>query len=239
MAGTTSPFNKAANVLQANAENIFIAALAQMVKPRTPFRYGFGPSVTDMSSGYDMYYTLDTVLWKYSSPRMAHAYGIPSGVSCGGGMTCRYDVQTGAEGMLFMQAAYESGADLLNGIGSFCNAVGMSAEMMIIQTAWLDAVEYLHRGIGFEEYTEALESIQKVGPGGNFLAEDLTLKNLRSKEFFQNECFDMSGESGSGTSMLERAHNRVEEITEGFVSPLPENVQDSLKAYFREIYKKL
>ena len=54
-------------------------------------------------------------------------------------MTYRYDQQNGAEGILFMLAAAASKANLLAGIGSTHNAIGMSAEMMLIHTAWLEA----------------------------------------------------------------------------------------------------
>jgi trimethylamine--corrinoid protein Co-methyltransferase len=41
------------------------------------------------------------------------------------------------------------------------------------------------RGIEVTEESIAAESIMEVGPGGNFLMEDLTLENLYTDEFFQ------------------------------------------------------
>jgi len=234
MAGATSPYSRASTLLQGNAECIFVAAIAQILNPGNPVLYTFGPSVTDMRTGYNRYYTLDKVLWKHAGVQMGHSYHMPAAAECGGTMTCRYDVQSGAEGMLFMKAAYDSGADLLSGFGSCCNAVGMSPEMMLIQTAWLEAAQYLERGIDFSAPLPGLENIKRAGPRGNFLTDDLTLLNVRSGEFFSHELFDYSGCAGEGSSMLERVHEMVGDMVSDAVSPLPGTVQEKLRRYFRD-----
>jgi trimethylamine--corrinoid protein Co-methyltransferase len=238
MAGTTGPYSKIGTLLLGNAENVFLAAMTQIVRPGHPYLYALGPSRTDMTSGGDMYYTLDKVLWKLGAAQMGHAYHMPVSSECGGTMTYRYDQQNGAEGMLFMLAAHESGASILAGIGSCYNANGMSAEMMVIQIAWLEAARFLNRGIDTAALDQALDSITRVGPGGHYLADDLTLKMLRSDEFFDNELFDHSESYGPHPSLLERAHQKVEEMVADFESPVPGKVQEDLKRYFHDTYKR-
>ena len=99
--------------------------------------YVSGLSVTDLRNGADLYYTLDKVLWKNAAVQLGLAENMPVGAECGGTLTHRYDPQSGAEGMLFMLAAHASGAHRIAGFGSCHNAVGMSAEMMVIQQAYL------------------------------------------------------------------------------------------------------
>ncbi|MCE5250385.1 trimethylamine methyltransferase family protein [bacterium] len=239
MAGTTSPYSMAATLAQGNAECIFIAALAQMLNPGNPVLHTFGPSVTDMQSGYDRYYTLDKALWKMAGVQIGHAYGMPAAAECGGTMAGRYDLQSGAEGMLFMKAAHDSGADVLSGFGSCCNAVGMSAEMMLIQTAWLEAARYLGQGIGFDDFNQGLHSLTTTCPGGNYLTDELTLKNLRSCEFFSHRLFDYAGcGSGSG-SMLARAHEMAEDMASETESPVPGDIQENLRRYFHDLYRSM
>ncbi|MCX8082658.1 MAG: trimethylamine methyltransferase family protein [bacterium] len=169
--------------------------------------------------------------WK----RLAKRYNLPYGVECGGSMVYRFDGQSGAEGVLFMLSAYLSGASILSGIGSCYNAMGMSAEMMVIQTTWFEVAKYLTEGIKFDDFQEAMESIKNTGPGGNFLTDVLTLKNLRSGEFFYNELF---GEA-EGKSMLEKAHNKVEEMISNFQSPLKDELKGELIKYFSDkIFKE-
>jgi len=239
MAGTTGPYTMAGTLLIGNAENMFLAALTQVLRPGNPYLYAMGPSRMDMGTGGNLYYTLDKVLWKIAAAQLGHSYGMPVAAECGGTMTYRYDQQSGAEGMLFMLAACESKADLLSGIGSCFNAVGMSAEMMVIQTAWLEAAKYLGRGIDLETLDQSLESIRRVGPGGHFMTDDLTMARLRAGEFFDSDIFDLTGVYGPHPSLLERAHQKVEEMISRQPTPVPDRVKEVLRRYFRDRYKKL
>jgi len=238
MAGTTGPYSKIGTLLLGNAENVFLAAMTQIVRAGQPFLYALGPSRTDMKSGGDMYYTLDKVLWKLGAAQMGHAYHLPVTSECGGTMTYRYDQQNGAEGMLFMLSALESGASLLAGIGSCYNANGMSAEMMVVHMDWLKAAQFLSRGLDTAELDLALESIKRVGPGGHYLADELTLKHLRTDEFFEADLFDHSGHYGPFPSLLERAHEKVEQMVAGAESPLPGQVREDLERHFRNLYRR-
>lgn len=239
IAGMTSPYSLASTLLLGNTETVFLAALSQIINPGNPFLYTFGPSVADMHSGFDWYYTLDKVLWKTAAVQLGRSYRIPVAAECGGTMTHRYDQQNGAEGILFMLSAYTSGANLLCGIGSCYNAVGMSAETMLIQTAWLAAAKFLNKGINSDDLHLGVENIRRAGPGGEFLADDLTLKFMRGGEFFASELFDFSGENYErGAPLLERAHRKAEEMVAGFKSPVSEKVQEELRRYFRGEYQR-
>lgn len=237
MAGTTSPYSKIATLVQANTELIFLAALTQLLNPGNPYSYGMGPSVSNMKSGHDLYYTMDKVLWKLAGCEMAKSYNMPSTAEAGGTLSQRYDMQSGAESMIFMLAAQNSGANLLAGLGSCYNANGMSSEMMIIQSEWFKAAEFLSRGINTSYLEEGIRSIKEQGPGGNFLVDDLTLKLLRSDEFFTGNLFDTSGGYEPASSILEKAHRKVEELTADYKSPVPEKIQEELKKYFSNAYK--
>lgn len=237
MAGTTSPYSKDTTMLQGNVENIFLAALTQMINPGNPYLYGFGPSVSNMRTGHDLYYTLDKVLWKIATTEIAKSYKMPVSAECGGTLSHRYDMQSGAESMLFALTAQNPGADLLAGVGSCYNANGLSSEMIVIQSDLLEAAKYLSRGMNTEYLEEGIESIKEQGPGGHFLMDDLTLKLLRSDEFFSSQLFDLSGGYEPAPSMLENAHRKVQEITADYKSPVPEKIQEDLRRYFHDLYK--
>ena len=235
MAGATSPYSLASTLLLAHAENLLMAAMTQIVRPGNPFQYALGPSVIDMRSAHDRYYTLDKVLWKVAGVQLAKARGLPCMAECGGSMTHRCDVQSGAEGMLFMRAAYDSGADVLAGLGSCYNANGISAEMMVIQEAWLGAARFLSKGIDCSGARLGVESLARGGPGGEFLTDPLTLELCRGGEFFEHALFDYDG----GRPMLERAHECVEELVEGYETPVPEDIGESLRGHFRDLYGRV
>ena len=240
IAGMTSPYSVAGTLLQGNVEVIGMAALTQAARRGNPYLYASGLSVGHMRSTHDMYYTLDKVLWKTASVQLGKAYRMPVAAECGGSMTGRYDQQNGAEGMLFMLGALSSGAHLLSGIGSTYNAIGMSAEMMLIHTAWLASSQYLQRGIRTDDLRLGAENIEQAGPGGNFLVDDLTLRFLRSDEFFAHELLDYTGGSEAhASSLLTRAHQRGEQIAASARSPHSEAVQERIRHYFADEYRKL
>lgn len=233
MAGSTAPYSKAGVLLQGHAENVFMGALTQLIRPGHPFLYSQGLSRSDMRTGEDQYYTLDKVVWKTAGVQLGKAHGLPTAAECGGSMAARYDLQSGAEGMLFMLSAWESGADMLSGIGSCGNAVTMSGEMMMVHDAWLKAAQFLEQGVDTEAHT-GTESIERVGPGGHFMDDGMTLELLRSDEFFEGELFDYGWPAERGACLLERAHERMGELIEGFVCPHSEGVLRELGRVFRE-----
>ena len=238
-AGMTSPYSLASTLLQANVEAVFIAALTQIVKPGNPFQYANDLSASEMTMGADRYYTIDRVLWNIGGVQLGRSYNLPTDGQFCGTLNPRYDVQSGAEGMLFALSAYATGANLLCGLGSCYNALGMSAEMMVIQTAWLETAKFLAHGIGTDDLRLGLENSRNAGPGGSFLLDDLTLRFLRGGEFFHNEVFDSTAESGNGKPMLERAHDKVEELVAGYRCPVPEKVREDIHRYFANLYAKL
>lgn len=234
MAGSTSPYSLAGTLLQAHLEVLMVVLLAQLARPGSPVLHASGLSVTDLRTAHDLYYTLDKVLWKIASVQLARAEHLPAMAECGGTMVHRCDAQAGAEGMLFMLAAQSSGAHVLSGFGSCHNAVGMSAEMMVLQEAYLQGARHLQRGIAVDEARLALDSLRAAGPGTHFLEDELTLRLMRSDEFFRHPVFDLSGRSGASPSMLERAHQRVEQLVAGFRNPVPEAVQENIRRHFHD-----
>jgi trimethylamine---corrinoid protein Co-methyltransferase len=233
-AGITSPYTMAGTLAQGHAEVLFLLALTQLHRPGHPFLYAFGPAVGNMQNGACQYYTLDKVLWKLASVQLAKSRGLPVSAECGGAMGHRADQQSGAEGMLFMSAAVNSGADALAGFGSTYNAVGHSTEMMLIQDAYLEAAEHLGKGISTDAADLAVEAAVRVGPGGVHITDEVTLERLRGDEFFDHEIFDHSGDSMQSPSMLQRAHEKAVALTDGYRSPVPEDIQEQLRRFFRD-----
>jgi hypothetical protein len=49
----------------------------------------------------------------------------------------------------------------------------------------------------------------------------------------------MSGSYEKAPSILENAHRKVEELTADYKSPVPEKIQEDLRRYFHDLYKKM
>lgn len=234
MAGTTSPLTFAGTLLVSNAENLFLITLTQLLSPGAPIAYGAGPSLTDLRSGHDIYYHADKMLWKTALVQMGKFYGLPIIGETGGSLVGRYDVQCGMESALLMLPSVVCGQNLMGGLGSCYNAVGMSAEMIVIQADLAALLMRLAGGIDTSEEMLGWESILRAGPGSHFLEDPLTLKMLRAGEFFTAGVFDRLGEHGTGRpeeSMLARAHARVAEILATHTPALPAHIIEDIRRW--------
>lgn len=238
MAGTTSPYSVAGTALVANVEALAPVLIAQLYKPGHPVMYGFGPSVTDLRSGHDLYYKAEKMLFKTIACQMGKFYDLPVSNEAGGSLTYRPDIQNGAEGMAYLLASHCGGQNLIGGIGSMDNANGMSGEQIIMQCGLVDMAEYLCRGVDSGEHKLAYESIKNVGPGGNFMTEDLTMELLHSDEFLQSRYLDLSG--GYDTDkpgIYEKARGMAEELVANYKCRVPDRVIAAIKNYFFEKYQ--
>jgi len=235
MAGATGPYTFSGTLAMGIAENICVLCTTQLLNPGNPFLFALGISVTEMQTGRDLYYTVDKFLWKIASAEFAKRFNLPTAVETGGAMNSRFDMQSGAEGMLMTLSAMMSGADVIAGAGSCLNANGISAEFILTHYSFLDAAAHLRNGYSMSDIDRSLDSIREQGCGGNFLMDDLTLEKLRDSEFFSHPLFDEACEHGGGISMLERAHAEAQRINESFVSPVPEDIADALKDHFNKL----
>ncbi len=238
MAGTTSPYSVAGTFLQANIEALFPVLIVQLIKPGHPVFYGSGPSVTDMRTGKDHYYRCEKMLFKVMSGEMGLFYELPTSGEAGGSLTHRYDMQNGAESMLYLLASHAQQQNIIGGFGSFGNANGMSSEQIIMQVGLMDMARYLTGETDMSDESLALQSLISIGPEGNFLTDELTLKNLYNPdEFFTSRYLDLSGEPEQSGSMAEIARQRVLDIEADFTSPVPGNIREALMRHFYGLYQ--
>jgi trimethylamine--corrinoid protein Co-methyltransferase len=95
-------------------------------------------------------------------------------------------------------------------------------------------VKRILRGVTVDPDHLALDVIDQVGPGGNFLSEEHTLNYFRT-EFWMPELLDRSNwdtwmANGSKT-LRQRVHERVLELIETFEpEPIPADIEHKLQS---------
>ncbi|MBN1437218.1 MAG: trimethylamine methyltransferase family protein [Sedimentisphaerales bacterium] len=237
MAGTTSPYSVAGTMLISNIEALLPVLIAQLYKPGHPVFYMIGPSCTNMQSGHDYYYKAEKMLFKAAAAQMGEYYNLPISGEAGGSMTGRADVQNGAESMMYLLASHAAGQNYIGGLGSYYNANGMSSEQIIMQCGLIDMAEYVSRGIDLSDEKLAFDSISNVGPGGNYLTDDLTMQLLRSDEFSQSRHFDYTGGyEDDGPGIYEKAHQQAQDLVANYEPTVPGKVREAIERFFAEKY---
>ena len=94
------------------------------------------------------------------------------------------------------------------------------------------AADFMIRGMRLDQLDESMESMERQKDAGYFLMDDLTLEHMRSGEFFTDATMNMAGEFKEEPTMLERAQTTIQKIKGAYVSPVPADAQERIKAYF-------
>ena len=237
MAGSTAPVTLAGSLVQLNAEQLSGIVLTQLARPGTPVLAGYIPGVADMRSGGYLGGTVEFGMMQAAAAQMAHFYGVP--IYCSGGMSDAKlpDAQTGYEKMAtFLLAALGGGNYIHHAIGMVTNMSAASLEGAVIDDEIVGMAMRALRGIEVTEETLATEAIDRVGPGGHFLMDPLTLQFMRS-EFFRPRVADRqnraSWEAEGKRDTRVRACARVTELlSRPRQVGLPADVDVAIRARF-------
>jgi trimethylamine---corrinoid protein Co-methyltransferase len=158
------------------------------------------------------------------------------GLSCGCAGTAtnsvQFDAQNGAETMSQLLLAAGSRANLITGIGSIGNGMGTSPEQILFDCDLVALANYLTRGISVDEERLGMESFRRVGPGGDFLSDPLTLRLLRAGEHFYSGVFESSG--NPERAAIDNLHARAEEILAHHTPAPPPGRIDDLRRYIEK-----
>ena len=148
------------------------------------------------------------------------------------------------------QAGYESGMmNLLvamSGANYIHDAAGLmefdltvSYEKLVIDDEIIGMCLRVLRGIEVTDDTLALDLIEEVGPGGDFLAQEHTVAHMRT-EFFRPTVGDRrhreQWEAAGARDVQQRAHERVRDIlAEHEPQRIPPEIDSEIRARFPHI----
>jgi trimethylamine--corrinoid protein Co-methyltransferase len=175
-----------------------------------------------------------------ASAQLARRYGVPSNIGTFATGAKSADWQAGVENGLSVVASWLGGADMLCGAGLLYGARVYSIVELLLDTELFDLVRYLTGGVRVDDETLALEAIEAVGPGGHFLAQPQTLRNMRRRwdsQVFGRQTWEAWEEAGR-PDPRDRARERARAIlAEHRPIPLPdgaeERIQEVIDAYGR------
>jgi trimethylamine--corrinoid protein Co-methyltransferase len=127
-----------------------------------------------------------------------------------------------------------AGADVLYGVGLIDEAKTLSYEDMVVGDEVAGMLLRAVKGVEISAEALAEEVINKAGPGGNFLFEKHTLRNLR-KELFIPELLDRPRLEDVRRSAKEKAK---EIITTHRPEPLGREVKAELRKIIKEASRR-
>ena len=232
--GASAPVTPAGSLVMANAEVLSGITIAQLRRRGTPVVYGSGSGPLDMR----------TMVATYSSPEfMLHCrafselgqrfYHLPTWGFSGCSDSKVPDVQAGADSALWILWTALSGSNLVHDIGYVESGMTCSYEMIVLCDEIIGFVRHLTGGVKLSPETMALQTIDEVGPGGDYITTDHTLTHY--KECWYPRVFDrlsyQSWEKAGSPSMVEKARAAARAAISGHApEALPEETLVALRA---------
>ena len=194
MAGSTSPITLAGTLAQLTAEQLSGLTLTQLVNPGTPVLIGPIPGTADMRSGRYLGGSIELGLANAAITQMAHFYQLPIYNSAGMTESKLPDIQAGIEKtQSIIQVALAGSNFIHHAAGMLEDMSTIAYEQFVIDNEILGMAMRAVRGIEVTSETLALDVIDRVGPGNHYLADDHTIKHMRSEHYFPSRVINRQG----------------------------------------------
>lgn len=231
--GGTGPGNMISMTILGNCEVLAMLCLVQAADPGTPFIWA--PTLAVMNPRTGMYSAgaIENALLNSATTEMGRYYGLPVEGTGGGTDTFKPGIQASYERGMSALIAMLSWPDLMIGCGLLGGSMILSLEQLLIDVEIFRMSKQAHRGIPAHEEAWLDEIIQKVGPGGNFLGEKSTIKNMRSGEWLIPRMGvhepEKTWERSSKKDILDEAREKIDHILKTHQPlPLADEIQDEL-----------
>ncbi|MGQ9599104.1 MAG: trimethylamine methyltransferase family protein [Anaerolineae bacterium] len=242
MMGVSGPQTHAGIIAQANAESLTGLLIMQLKRQGAPFIYAQGVHPLDMRTTVLSYGAPELSLNTGAAADLAHYYGLPVWGYAGCSDAKRVDQQAAMEATASIIMSVLTGNNLVHDVGYLESGLMSSFEMILLSDIAIEMTRHLLKPIQINEETLALDLIDKVGPGGNFLEEPHTLRHFR--EVWYHDLIDRKNHDGwladGGLSMGERLNRHVKQILNTYQpSPVPFDQAQAIRTMVREVEQRL
>ena len=210
--GTKSPVTLAGSLALVHAEELAALLIVKAVNPEVPFIYAADVPPADMRSGIVDYSSPEYILLSTGLAQLAAHLGIPSMVSHASIEAIPVDEASLQRNILYASWGMMAGSDVSCWMGTFDNALGGSLIHLLKDAeTCLQAKAYV-RSFEVNEETLALAAIDRIGPGGHFLADPHTLENLHRDMWSRKWTEGFLVEWDEGLGYRDNLKRKVKEI---------------------------
>ncbi len=185
ISGVTAPATLAGTLAQLHAESLAGVALAQALVPGAKVLYGAVATSMDLRTMEFCLGSAEGGLMNACAVQLAHSYGLPIYASAGVSEAKRPNIQSGMErGLSDLLVALAGGDYVHLAAGMLDSGNAICLEQYVADNDLIGMVRRITAGVRVDEGTLGLEAITRVGPGGNYLTDDHTLKYMQSEYFY-------------------------------------------------------
>ncbi len=187
MMGGTAPVTLAGGLALGNAEVLSSLVMHQLKRSGAPFVYGVQGHHLDMRTMISVYGAPEYQLGRALSAEMARFYGLPIWGNAGMSDACVVDEQAAIDSAVSVLGALLTRTHLAHDVGYLEGGLTTSPEMIVLTAENIAMMRHFAQGAALDAETLALDVIQRVGPGGDFLWQPHTARHFR--EYWQPRLF--------------------------------------------------
>lgn len=224
LCGATSPVTLAGNLAIQAADSLAAVVLAQVANPGTPVIFGSVATSTDLRDMKYLCGSIEEGLVNAAAAQVAQYFQLPYYATAGMSDAKVLDAQCGYESALTSILTALAGANFIHDAAGLMEfALTACPEKYVVDNEILGMVMRAVQGIEVTDEKLAFEVIKQVGPGGNFIAEEHTVRHMRDEHYIpqlSDRDRREEWESKGRQTTLDRASDRVSEILETH-KPLP------------------
>lgn len=240
IAGATGPVTMEGTLVLQNAEILAGITLAQLVREGTPVVFSGSSSAAAMRYGTLSIGAPEMAVNTAATAQMGRFYNLP--VRGGGALTDSktIDTQAAYESMMSMMMATLSGIHfVVHSAGILEGYLTASYEKFIIDSEICGMCRRIRQGEEINPEKLAVDVIQSVGPGGEYLTHMHTFKHFKNEIYSpliaEKDNFT-SWESKGGMTMEQRANAKYKQILEEYEAPdMDPAVQKDLDRYMAAV----
>jgi trimethylamine--corrinoid protein Co-methyltransferase len=185
IAGSTAPLTLAGVLTQVHAEELSGIVLTQAIQSGAPVLYGPVPAAAELHTMSYLGGAIESGLLNAACVQLADLIDVPIYSDAGLTDSKLPDVQAGYEKAAnIMLVAMAGGNYIHHSAGMLESMLTVAYEQFVIDNDINGMALRALQGIEINEDTLAVDVIQNVGPGGNYLTQLHTIKHLRSSEYY-------------------------------------------------------
>jgi trimethylamine--corrinoid protein Co-methyltransferase len=238
MSGSTSPMTMAGTLVQTHAEELAGITVHQLTNPGAPVLYGGLPGMADMRSMGYQGGSVEFGMMQTAIHQLSEFVKVPNYASSGLSDSKIPDAQAGWEKAFTTALAVMGGNNYIHhAAGMLESMLCISYEQYVMDDEVIGMASKILKGIEVDEEHMAFDAIKEVGPGGNYLMSDHTLRFIRNEYFQSNGVSHKSGrqewEIDGSLDARERAKRMAKNILAAPEQPkIPQDIATEIRKNF-------
>jgi trimethylamine--corrinoid protein Co-methyltransferase len=232
MMGGTAPVTLAGGLAVGTAEVLSGLVIHQLKNTGAPFVFGSGLHHLDMRTSISVYGAPEFQLARLGVADLGRFYGLPTWGYAGHSDSCIFDAQAASDSLYSVLIALQSRTNLVHDVGYLEAGLTCSPEMIVYTCEMISMLRYFNDGFTIDTDTLALDVIDSVGPGGNFMIEDHTIDRFRNywDPVLQTRHRLDAWKQAGGRTMEDRVRERTSELMKNAPgSPLPASLAEEVE----------